>query len=82
MKTTVTILKDIQMRANGHVFHRRSSEINYDSRLPRDKKLHQLLFQQGDYYGEVGDCCEYITHELLLELERGGFVRIEGFISR
>jgi hypothetical protein len=81
MKTTVTILKDIQMQPNAHIFRRRSSELNYDSKLPRAKKLHQLLFQQGDYYGEVGDCCEYITHEQLLELERTDFVRIDGYRS-
>jgi hypothetical protein len=82
MKTTVTILKDIQLRENSFVFHRRSARVVYDSSSTRSKKLHQLIFQQGDRYGEVGDCCDYITHDQLLELERTGFVRIGGRVSR
>ena len=82
MKTTVTILKDIQLRKDSHVFHRRTAQIEYDSQSPRHKKLHQLIFQQGDHYGTIGDCCDYLTHDLLLDLERGGFVRINGRIGR
>lgn len=76
MKTAITILKDIQLRPNGQVFYRRSSRIDYDSKRPVDKKLHALIYQQGDRYGEVGDCCEYLTHAELLNLARTGFVRL------
>ncbi|HKS28949.1 MAG TPA: hypothetical protein VJS44_14075 [Pyrinomonadaceae bacterium] len=82
MNTTITILKDIQLRPNSHIFYRRSSQLVYDNRSPRDKKQHQLLFQQGDRYGTVGDCCDYISHEQLLELEQQGFVRINGRVKR
>lgn len=82
MKTTVTILRDIQLRENSFVFYRRTARIEYDSQSPRNKKLHQLIFQQGDHYGNVGDCCDYLTHDQLLDLERAGFVRIDGRISR
>lgn len=82
MKTSVEILKDIQLRENGFVFFRRSAHIRYDARSPRDRKLHTLLFQQGDGYGEAGDCCEYLTHGQLSDLERRGFVRIHGRAKR
>jgi hypothetical protein len=81
MKTHVTILRDIQ-RPNGHTYYARSARVEYDRKRPVDKKEHLLIFQQGDRYGEVGDCCEYLTHAELLDLQRKGFLMISGRIGR
>ncbi len=73
---TVTILNDIQLRKDSHVFTKRVSVLNYDAKRPRAKKRHQLLYQQGERYGTVGDCCAYLTHAELEMLEASGYVRI------
>lgn len=65
----VTILKDIPGRYQ--VYPKQLSGIHYDKR-----RGHQLYYQQGRSYGQVGDCCEYITHETLMELQETGYVRI------
>lgn len=82
MKTTVTILKDIERRGWSDPFWRRSCHIEYDAVAPVKKKIHCLIQQQGPSYGNVGDRCEWLTHNELLELEREGFVRINGRIKR
>lgn len=77
MAVRVVILRDIQLWPNGHIFTKRCSSIEYDAKNPKAKKVHQLIYQQGDRYGTVGDCCEYLTHEKLLELEAAGHIRTE-----
>jgi len=76
MKTQVRILRDIQLRRDGHVYTVRCSRVEYDTKRPTGKKLHYLLYQQGSHYGTVGDCCDMLTHAELLDLQRKGFVQI------
>lgn len=73
----ITILKDIQLRPDSQVFTRRCSHIIYDAKNPRAKKLHQLLHQQGERYGTVGDYCEYLNQDQLEKLAADGFLKIE-----
>lgn len=40
------------------------------------KKEHCLIFQQGRFYGTVGDYCHYLYHNELFELEEKGMVKI------
>ena len=40
-------------------------------------KVHQVIWQQGRNYGEVGDMCDYITHAELFDLHQRGFIRLE-----
>ena len=82
MKTTVTILKDIERPGWHDPFYKRVCFIEYDSAAPMRKKIHQLIHQQGPRYGTIGDRCEHLTHDELLELERHGFVRINGRVKR
>lgn len=74
---TIKILKDITPKGWSSTFYAATSKFNYDAKSPRAKKDHQLIFQRGPYYGEVGDMCAGFTHDELLELERQGFVKIE-----
>jgi hypothetical protein len=76
IKMFVKILKDIQLRPDGFIFHRRGSRIELDTKNVMGKKQHALIYQQGEHYGTVGDCCEYITHARLLDLQRDGYVMI------
>jgi hypothetical protein len=73
---SVEILKDIRRPHFTNPFFARTARIKYDAKAPRAKKQHALVFQQGNHYGLVGDCCDYLSHEELLELEREGAVRI------
>ncbi len=72
----VEILQDITTRFQG-TFFKRSAEIIYDARSPKKRKTHQLVFQQGSSFGNVGDKCEYLTHDELQDLVREGKVRIK-----
>jgi hypothetical protein len=56
-------------------FPRYRTFIDYDSKRPIAKKQHQIVYQQRDQYGTVGDMCAGLSHEQLLELERQGAVR-------
>lgn len=73
----ITILRDIEAPGFSSIFFKRSSRIIYDTKSPKTKKLHQLLYQQGERYGEIGDMCTYLKHDELLDLERRGFVSIK-----
>jgi len=73
----ITILKDIQLRKGGHVYTRKVSALKYDANRAKAAKRHQLLYQQGEQYGTVGDCCDYLTHDQLLQLEADGYIHIE-----
>jgi len=73
----VTILKDITPKGWTSVFYAATSRIDYDAKSPIAKKDHQLSFQRGPHYGNVGDMCAGLSHDQLLDLERRGFVRIE-----
>lgn len=77
-RVQVQLLKDIELPRHRKPFYRRLSRIEYDAKAPRAKKIHQLISQQGPCYGSVGDSCEYLTHDQLLQLERDGFIRITG----
>lgn len=71
------MLKDITPPGWSSVFYVGSSRFEYDAKSPRAKKDHQLIFQRGPYFGEVGDMCAGFTHDQLLALERDGYVKIE-----
>lgn len=73
-KPTVTILRDIKRPGYTTPFYARTARIDFYS----PKEGHQIVYQQGPHYGLVGDRCDDLTHAELLELERDGFVRIEG----
>jgi hypothetical protein len=79
---TVEILADIERPSYRHPFYARCSRIVYDAKSPRAKKIHQLLYQQGPRYGQIGDACDYVRHDELLEMERRGLVRIVGPVKR
>ena len=71
----VTVLKPIPIKGIERpmpVF----SRIELDKSYPVAKREHQVIFQQGAYYGEVGDRCYYISQEELLKLEADGIVRL------
>lgn len=76
MAIRVQILRDIKRPDYRLPFYAHTVRIEYDAKAPRARKTHQLIYQQGPCYGTVGDCCDYLTHDELLELERQGFVRI------
>jgi hypothetical protein len=78
----VTVLKPIKRPLFDDPFWPRTSIINYDARRPRAKKLHQLLHQQGEVFGMVGDRSDSLTHAEMLQLWRDGFLRIEGRFSK
>lgn len=48
-----------------------------DKKKPSNKKEHQLIYQQGSHYGTVGDCCNYLNNNDLLELEAKGMILID-----
>jgi hypothetical protein len=73
----VIILRDFQVEEGGQVFTRKCSTIEYDTKRPTEKKWHHLVYQQGERYGTVGDCCEYLTDQQLHDLVFKGHVRIE-----
>lgn len=52
------------------------TKIILDKKKPVVKKLHQITWQSGPYYGEVGDMTDYITHDELLQLDEKGFIKI------
>lgn len=73
---SVRILKDIVFE-NGMCFPNwRNTRIELDKTNPVKRKCHQLIYQQGPYYGSVGDRCEYLTHEQLFKLEADGLIKI------
>ena len=76
MKTVISILVDIHRPDFSMPFYKQSSRLEYDAKSPTTKKLHMLTYQQGPHYGQVGDQCDYLTHDELLELERRNVVRI------
>lgn len=50
------------------------STIELYNTYPRNKREHQVVFQQGNRFGMVGDRCYSISEEYLLELSRKGIV--------
>ncbi len=68
------VQRDITPRGYSEPFIRHRSFIVYDAKSPVLRKHHQLVYQQGDQYGTVGDRCAYLSHEDLLALERDGSV--------
>jgi len=82
MKSHVRILRDIQLRPHGHVYTVRCSRVELDTKRPTKKKLHALIHQQGSHYGTAGDCCDYLTHAELLDLQRKGFLHVVGLRAR
>lgn len=73
---SVTILKDIKL-ANG-VKYALSPQVSIilDKKRKADSKIHELIYQQGTYYGAVGDRCTYLSHDELFELEEKGMIKI------
>lgn len=75
----VTILKPIIPAGWSSPFHPETARVDYDRRAERGMPRwnHQIVFQQGKYYGQVGDMSASLTHAELLALERDGFVSIQ-----
>ena len=82
MKITVFVMKDIRLRPRGHLYFAHMSHVDYDAKSTVDKKMHVYYSQQGRYYGTVGDCCDYISHAKLIQLEADGVVKITGPMKR
>lgn len=75
---SVTQLKPIQLGEGRFIYpHNSRTKINLDRKRPSNKKEHQLIYQQGPNYGTVGDCCNYLSNEELLELEAKGMISIK-----
>jgi hypothetical protein len=69
-------LKPIKTRSFSSLFPI-GSRITLDKKNVIAKKEHQILWQSGAYYGEVGDMCDYVSHEELFELHEKGYIRLE-----
>lgn len=72
----VEIMQDIVRAEFSDPFWRRGSFIRYDAKSTRPKKQHALVYQQGRRFGSVGDRCDYLKHDELLELASRGLVRL------
>lgn len=72
-------LKPIQINENGFVFPLSPlhTKIELDKKGKSDRKQHQITYQMDPrHYGNVGDCCDYMDNQKLLELEEKGMIRI------
>ena len=73
----VTQLKAIQVREDSFSFPIScQTRLILDKKSPSKKKEHQLIYQQGTRYGQVGDCCTYLSNDDLLKLEEKGMIKI------
>jgi len=73
----VTQLKAIQVSEGSFIFPVScQTRLILDKKSPSKKKEHQLIYQQGRQYGEVGDCCTYLSNDGLLKLEEKGMIKI------
>lgn len=52
------------------------TKIILDKERPVAKKLHQITWQSGPYYGSVGDMTDYISQDELIELDKQGVIKI------
>lgn len=74
----VTQLKGIQVSEDSFIFPIScQTRLILDKKSPSKNKEHQLIYQQGARYGEVGDCCVYLSNEDLLRLEEKGMIKID-----
>lgn len=48
-----------------------------DKKSRTKNKQHELLYQQGPYYGTVGDRCAYLNNDDLFALEAKGMISIK-----
>lgn len=76
---SVRQIKPIQLDEGGFKFpmglHTR---IELDKKSKASKKLHTLSYQFDlRHYGNIGDCCEYLSNEQLFELEEKGMIEIK-----
>jgi hypothetical protein len=74
---SVTILKTIEFEGYKPFPFGFKTKIILDKKNPSHRKEHQLIYQQGARYGEVGDWCKYIDNNELLELEKKGYISIK-----
>lgn len=73
----VTQLKAIQVSEGSFTFPIScQTRLILDKKNPSKRKVHQLIYQQGRQYGEVGDCCTYLSNDDLLKLEEKGMIKI------
>lgn len=75
---SVKQLTAIQMTENSFVFPLSlGTKITLDKKNPSNRKEHQLTYQSDlRYYGNVGDCCNYLSNDDLLNLEEKGMIEI------
>lgn len=72
-----TQIKEIQVTDDSFIFPIGSdTKLILDKKGPSNKKEHQLIYQQGSQYGQVGDYCTYLTNDELFELEQKGMIKI------
>lgn len=70
-------LKEIQVSEGSFIYPiSYKTKLILDKKRPSNKKEHQLIYQQGENYGEVGDCCTYLSNEDLFALEEKGMIQI------
>jgi len=69
------VLQDIVPPGWSTPFPRHRTFVDYDARRPAGEKRHQLVYQQRDIYGTVGDMAADLSHAQLLELERSGAIQ-------
>ena len=50
------------------------SKIEIDKSYPVAKREHQVVFQQGNNYGTVGDRCYSISDAYLRQLDKEGYI--------
>lgn len=75
---TVVQIKPIQLREGGFTYPLNSNtKIILDRKSPSNKKMHELVYQQGVYYGSVGDCSDCLSNDDLLELEAKGMIKVK-----
>lgn len=75
---TVVQIKPIQLREGGFIYPlNTNTKIILDRKSPSNKKIHELVYQQGIYYGSVGDCADYLSNDDLLALETKGMIKVK-----
>jgi len=71
-------LKAIQKNKGSFVYPvSKNTRVDLDTSYPIKNRRHDLVYQQGKYYGEVGDCCDYLTDADLLRLQAEGVIEIQ-----
>lgn len=74
---SVTVLKDIRLTEGSFLYLNNGRTRIVVDRSRSKYKEHELIYQQGQSYGTVGDCCNYLDDDDLEALEQRGLIQIE-----